>query len=228
MSKLPCDIVRDLLPLYYDDVCSTVTKEDIEAHITTCSGCKLMLEKLKEQEYLSIEIMEKNKIEGNGLNSIAAFWDRSKARAFAKGVLVAVSIFSLLILGYLGLTQWNIVTVPTEVIRITDISQLSDGKIAYHVKMTDGYNVNQINYKVNSDGDVYMVPVRPLIRPKQYYQIGLANGYYFVNLEQIRVNQGVEIRAVYYGSPKEPILIWKKGAELPVASDTVEALFQFD
>ncbi|MBE7681219.1 MULTISPECIES: zf-HC2 domain-containing protein [Paenibacillus] len=228
MSKLPCDIVRDLLPLYYDDVCSTATKEDIEAHINTCSDCKLTLEKLKEQEYLSLENIERNMIEGNGLKSIAAFWDRSKARAFAKGVLVAISIFSLLILGYIGLTQWNIVTVPTEVIRITDISQLSDGKIVYHVKMTDGYNVNQINYKVNSDGDVYMVPVRPLIRSKQYYQIGLANKYDFVNLEQIRANQGVEIRAVYYGSPKEPILIWKKGAELPVASDTVEALFQFD
>ncbi|MFK0524014.1 zf-HC2 domain-containing protein [Paenibacillus illinoisensis] len=228
MSKLPCDIVRDLLPLYYDDVCSTATKEDIEAHIATCSGCKLMLEKLKMQEYLSLEIIEKNKIEGNGLKSIAAFWDRSKARAFAKGVLVAASIFSLLLLGYIGLTQWNIVTVPTEVIRITDISQLSDGKIAYHVKMTDGYNVNQIDYKVNSEGDVYMVPVRPLIKSKQNYQIGLANMYDFVNLEQIRANQGVEIRAVYYGSPKKPILIWKKGAELPVANDTVKALFQFD
>lgn len=228
MSKLPCDIVRDILPLYYDDVCSTSTKEHIEAHITTCSGCKLMVERLKEQEYLSLEIIERNKIEGAGLKSIAVFWDRTKARAFAKGLLAAASIFSLLILGYLGLTQWNIVTVPTEVIRITDISQLSDGKIAYQVKMTDGYNVNQINYKVNSEGDVYMVPVRPLIKSKQHYQIGLANMYDFVNLEQIRANQGVEIRAVYYGSPKKPILIWKKGAELPVANDTVEALFQFD
>nr|WP_186811899.1 zf-HC2 domain-containing protein [Paenibacillus xylanexedens] len=228
MSKLPCDIVRELLPLYYDDVCSTATTEDIEAHITTCSGCKMMLEKLKEQEYLSLEIIEKNKNEGNGLKSIEAYWYRSKARAFAKGVLVAASIFSLLILGYLGLTQWNIVTVPTEVIRIRDISQLGDGKIVYQVKMTDGYNVNQINYKVNGDGDVYMVPVRPLIKSKQYYQIGLANMYDFVNLEQIRANQGVEIRAVYYGSPKEPILIWKKGAELPAASDAVEALFHFD
>lgn len=50
-----------------------------------------------------------------------------------------------------------------------------------------------------------MVPVRPLIKS----------------------NQGVGIRAVYYGSPKKPILIWKKGDELPIASDMVEAKFQF-
>lgn len=52
--------------------------------------------------------------------------------------------------------------------------------------------------------------------------------YDFVDLDQIRANQGVGIRAVYYGSPEKPILIWKKGTELPIASDTVEALFQFD
>lgn len=228
MSKLQCDVVRDLLPLYYDNVCSTATKGEIEAHIATCSGCKQMLKNLKDQESLSIEIIEKNKLEGNELKSLAAFWNQSKARAFAKGLLVAASVFSLLILVYLGLTQWNIVTVPTEVIRITDISQLRDGKIVYHVKMTDGFNVNQINYKVNSDGDVYMVPVRPLIKSKQGYQKGLANMYDFVDLEQIRANQGVGIRAVYYGSPEKPILIWKKGDELPTASDMVEAQFHFD
>ncbi|MFL0374724.1 zf-HC2 domain-containing protein [Paenibacillus amylolyticus] len=228
MSKLQCDVVRDLLPLYYDNVCSTATKREIEAHIATCSDCKMMLEKLKDQEYLSIEIIEKNKLEGNELKSIAGFWNQSKTRAFDKALLVAASVFSLLILVYLGLTQWNIVNVPTEVIRITDISQLRDGKIVYQVKMTDGFNVNQINYKVNSDGDVYMVPVRPLIKSKQYYHIGLANMYDFVDLDQIKANQGVGIRAVYYGSREKPILIWKKGTELPIASDTVEALFQFD
>jgi hypothetical protein len=52
--------------------------------------------------------------------------------------------------------------------------------------------------------------------------------YDFVDLE-IRANHEVEIRAVYYGSPKmNPILIWKQGADFPAASDAVEAQFQFD
>lgn len=228
MSKLQCDIVRDLLPLYYDNVCRTATKRAIEAHISTCSDCKVILEKLEDQAFLPIETMEKNKLEGNGLKSIASIWNQSKAKAFTKGLVVATSVFALLVLGYLGLTQWNIMNVPPEVIRVTDISQLKDGKIVYHVNMTDGYNVNQINYKVNSDGDLYMVPVRPFIKSKQDYEIGLANMYNFVDLEQVQSNQGMRIRAVYYGSPKNSILIWNKDAELPAASDTVEAQFQFD
>lgn len=228
MNKLQCDIVKDLLPLYHDNVCSVATKEAVEAHIASCTGCKAMLEQMKDDICLPLETIEKNKLEGSGLKSIAALWNRSKAKAFTKGLIVATSVCAMLILGYFGLTQWNIITVPTEVIRITDISQLKDGKIVYHVKMTDGYNVNQVNYQVDSDGNFFMVPVRPLIKSKQGYEIGLANMYDCVDLEQISANQEVEIRAVYYGSPENPILIWKKGAELPAASDAVEARFQFD
>lgn len=35
-----CEIIRDLLPLYVDDVCSDETRKEVEEHLKTCTDCK--------------------------------------------------------------------------------------------------------------------------------------------------------------------------------------------
>lgn len=46
MNKIPCDVIRDLLPLYKDDVCSENTKNLIEEHLPECEECREYLEAL--------------------------------------------------------------------------------------------------------------------------------------------------------------------------------------
>lgn len=48
MSKLSCEIIKDLIPLYIDDVCSKETAAAIEEHIKECPDCKALLESMKE------------------------------------------------------------------------------------------------------------------------------------------------------------------------------------
>ena len=45
-----CDVIRDLLPLYADDVCSEASREIIENHLPECPECTAMLEKLRSRE----------------------------------------------------------------------------------------------------------------------------------------------------------------------------------
>ncbi|MCR4639552.1 zf-HC2 domain-containing protein [Ruminococcus sp.] len=45
MSK-NCDMIKDLLPLYADDVCSEESRKAVEEHIKNCPECKAELEKL--------------------------------------------------------------------------------------------------------------------------------------------------------------------------------------
>lgn len=45
MSK-NCDIVKDLLPLYADEVCSEESRKLVAEHIAQCSECRSMLEKM--------------------------------------------------------------------------------------------------------------------------------------------------------------------------------------
>ena len=42
----PCGIIRDLLPLYHDDVCSTETRNAVEKHCAGCTECRKILDDL--------------------------------------------------------------------------------------------------------------------------------------------------------------------------------------
>ena len=45
-----CEIVRDLLPLYADEVCSSGTKVLVEQHLSDCGECRQYFEQLKNNE----------------------------------------------------------------------------------------------------------------------------------------------------------------------------------
>lgn len=47
MMKNDCDIFKDLLPLYLDDVCSESSCKYIEDHVKECENCRSMLQELK-------------------------------------------------------------------------------------------------------------------------------------------------------------------------------------
>ena len=37
-----CEIIEDLLPLYYDGNCSKESEKAVEEHIKNCENCKIM------------------------------------------------------------------------------------------------------------------------------------------------------------------------------------------
>ena len=47
MSKISCDVMGDLLPLYVDDVVSADTRELVEEHLSSCSTCQARLEEMR-------------------------------------------------------------------------------------------------------------------------------------------------------------------------------------
>ena len=48
---MKCEIIRDLLPAYCDEVCSEETAAEIKAHTAECSECRKMLEALEQLGY---------------------------------------------------------------------------------------------------------------------------------------------------------------------------------
>ena len=48
MNKFDCEIIKDLLPLYADDVCSEKSAKIVEEHLYDCSECSEELRKIKE------------------------------------------------------------------------------------------------------------------------------------------------------------------------------------
>ncbi len=48
MNKFDCDVIKDLLPLYADNVCSEKSANIIKEHLSECSDCSEELRKIKE------------------------------------------------------------------------------------------------------------------------------------------------------------------------------------
>lgn len=44
-----CDIVKDLLPLYMEDICSSSSKDLIEDHLTKCNACNQIYQHMKQE-----------------------------------------------------------------------------------------------------------------------------------------------------------------------------------
>lgn len=55
MKKISCDVYRDILPLYADEVVSGDTREFVEAHLEGCPGCRMELEQLRRPVRLPSE-----------------------------------------------------------------------------------------------------------------------------------------------------------------------------
>ena len=60
--KIDCSVIRDLLPLYADEVCSEESRGLVREHLQECPDCKDMLRKLQETEIENNLQDEKNDV----------------------------------------------------------------------------------------------------------------------------------------------------------------------
>ena len=85
-----CDIVRDLLPLYADDVCSGESRRVVDEHLKECPACADMLKALRTSEIEAGLREEKNEV-------IRYQAKRFKRRSEAVGAAIA-GVFAVPIL----------------------------------------------------------------------------------------------------------------------------------
>ena len=80
--KSDCEVIRDLLPLYADDVCSGKSRELVDAHLRECPDCAAVLSQLRSDEMESGLQEEKTQV-------IARQAKRFKRRSAAVGTVIA-------------------------------------------------------------------------------------------------------------------------------------------
>lgn len=81
-NELSCDIVRDLLPLYVDEVTSDVTKQAVADHLAHCETCRKEAERMCAQQTLPVN--------ENLTRSQARVLKLIRKRLFRKKVVVAL------------------------------------------------------------------------------------------------------------------------------------------
>lgn len=91
--KLDCDVIRDLLPLYMDNVCSEKSKKIVEEHLSDCLDCKSFYDNLVETEEKEPDY-KKEEYEQQKVASFKAI----KNKLLKKQVFFVVSIMMALLL----------------------------------------------------------------------------------------------------------------------------------
>ena len=92
-----CEIIKDILPLYVDNVCSAESRELVEEHISACESCKAELENMQSEVKLAVsaqETVQRTDI----LKSIKKKFFKKKIAAVSASV--AASIALLVGIGY--------------------------------------------------------------------------------------------------------------------------------
>lgn len=228
MSKVSCEIIKDILPLYYDGVCSEDSKRMVEEHLLDCDSCKMELEKLKNEIHIPERNIIENRKDSNVLKNISTSWKRLRLKSFIKGGIISALLIGVIILGYVGLFEWEIISVDTDIVKIREKSEMEDGKIVYYAEIDDKYSLNTLKYDMDNEGNFYMTPLRPIIKREAQPPYGLEKGYDYIDIKVQEEFRGKEIKKIYYGTPKDKILIWEKGMELPKTSEEVEKSFGFE
>lgn len=94
----PCGIIRDLLPLYIDDVCNEESKQAVQNHLAGCEKCRSYYEAMKSKEEFAVKKinnLEENKIV-NSLKNVKNRINRKNRNI----VLCAVATVLAVIVGF--------------------------------------------------------------------------------------------------------------------------------
>ena len=97
--KISCEVVKDLLPLYKDGVCSEESKVLVEEHLSKCEECRKLLDNMNIE--LDIDYQKSNLEEGIDLENLSKKWNRKIILSMLKGVAVTVIIgIAVLLIAY--------------------------------------------------------------------------------------------------------------------------------
>ena len=230
MDQLDHDIVQDLLPLYHDGVCSEKSRAAVEEHLKTCESCR---NALAEMDAPLPEAGKTAADDAAAVKKISREWERGKWKARMKGAAIAAAVCAVLVLLGVVATQWPGFPVDPAKFEITNVRQLSDGRILYHFYIDDDLALHTVYYEFNEEGNAYYVPRRALLTEKRTVGLNAADIDLILDMREMQdyaQANGIsaEITAVWYGTGVDRVLLWMEGMELPAASAADEAEWGFD
>ena len=225
------EIVMDLLPLYHDGVCSDASRAAVEEHLNTCEVCRTALAEMDAPRPATEA--RKTAADGAAVKKISDEWKRTKWKARLKGAAIAAAVCLVLFGAWSAATRLYLFPVPAEKIRITNVRQLSDGRVLYHFYIDDDRNLRRTRFEYDEVGNKYYVPVRALITEKRWEGATPADREMALDVAEENAwarSQGIdrEITRVWYGRGENAILLWEEGMDLPAASEADEEAWGYE
>ncbi len=96
--KISCDVAKDLLPLYAEDLCSEDSKRLLQEHLQTCGDCRVQYERMKNAELFPAETQEAD--EQSAETCLTAYAKKIRRRRMLLRCLIPVLILHLIFAHY--------------------------------------------------------------------------------------------------------------------------------
>ena len=175
MGKIECHIVRDLLPMYQDELLSDESRKDVEEHLAECADCHTLYEKMHSDLAKETEHTETKDID---------YLKKVKRKNHQKIILAAL----LTVAAIAGIWAAQVFYIGKEA-KPGDISWQcfqDDGRIYVHMMATDsaaGFrNLNIAPVSAENEGNYDITLKKVLISP-------LSTGEWEVSFEIDEVKQ---------------------------------------
>ncbi len=136
MSKLPCEVVKDLFPSYIDELTSEVTNNLVKEHTAECEECRQALESMKSPEPESIEQPQKKEID----------YLKKTRKKNRRNIFVTILLVLALVLGGLGVKYYFIGTTLQNEYLSCQVQVKDKEIIAYCIAADDKNLISDIEF----------------------------------------------------------------------------------
>ena len=160
-GNIPCEVIRDLLPLYEDDVLSERSKCVVEEHLSVCEKCRELYHDMQEDlPEITTEEEEESSILADDIKFIKGV---SRKITYRKLLAIGVALLLVLTVTFFApnLTE-RITRIPSEKIHVTELYELKDGNIYFTIE---------------SDRKITQVSTSPIVVPEKYMDKDYDNGW---------------------------------------------------
>ena len=206
MEKIACDVIRDLLPLYCDDVASEESRALVEEHLKVCGTCAGMLKKMKTGCSVPDEEEQAQEAVVKGMASV---WRRSLKKSFLKGASVA-ALFCLLIAGVrYALTRVILVDVPGNEIEAS-VERVTDAQVVLSVTVANGKRVSRSYTEVTEDGKCYVIFRQAIFAEKNGEGESWTGDYALARNRTLTSGEKISIKEIYCGDEEDGVLVWRE------------------
>ncbi|MBE6007893.1 MAG: hypothetical protein E7235_01695 [Lachnospiraceae bacterium] len=147
--KYPCELIKDIMPLYIDEVCSDQSRSAVKEHIEECGECRDHIRKMINGEPL-VEYKEKDEEEMIMEDSLKMVKKRINNK-FKKTVICCVGIMVIIISAY-----HLLFTMPIKDVGLENVSVSAKVYPVNELEIIDD-DTGTVNTVSSDENDVYTV-----------------------------------------------------------------------
>ena len=158
-KNINCEIVKDLLPLYHDNVVSDTTAIAVEEHLENCEDCS------REYDSLCTELSENLSSEKKG---VKALLKRIKHKGLIKGIIIAVLCVAVLISSFDVLTQVPLKKLSEDKVYATRVYKCEGVFFVFYNQKLVPYSAKEV---LNENGKELDISIKtPVIDFKSFFE----------------------------------------------------------